>query len=223
MAPLICLQTIALENQPELLQLELAAGMQALCITSGDQELRRLLQLCCGMVLPTQGQVLLDGVDTADLSRLQLLDQRRSIGIVTATGGLIANLKLWENITLPLLYHHGTLLQKTEQHALDLLTAFGYTGNLLTLPGHLSSFERRMAAFIRAAISSPRLMVYAGCFDNLTADQRGLLFRQSQQLHQENPELASLYLTTSSTALQELQPDVSINLRHHATTPARSA
>lgn len=212
-----------LENQPDVLNLELTPGMQALCITSDDQELRQLLQFCTGIALPTHGQVLLDDADTANLSRHQLLEQRRHFGIVTASGGLVANLKLWENITLPLYYGKGHITEEAEQQALALLAALGYRGNLLTLPGHLSTFERRVTAFVRAAITTPRLMLYAGCFDNLTSDQRRLLFNQAQLLQQTIPGLMSLYLTTSGSILNELQPDVSYDLKRHATNPARSA
>lgn len=223
MAALLHLKNIALDNHREDLTLQLESGMQALCIASDDQELSHLLHLCTGMVLPVQGQVLLNGADAAQLSREQLLEVRRSFGIISGSGSLIANLKLWENITLPLLYGQGSIPEAAQQHAMELLTAFGYRGNLMALPGHLSLFERRMAAFIRAAIGNPCLMVYAGCFDNLTADQRSLLFNQAQRLQQTSPGLASLYLTTSSTVLKNLQPDISCNLKLHVTPPVRTA
>ncbi len=222
MAPLLCVRNIAVKDRREPLTLELEPGGQTLCITADEQELRHLLHLCCGMALPSHDQVLLDGIDTAALSRQQLLGLRRGFGIVTATGGLIANLKLWENITLPCLYRQGSITPEDEQQAMELLIAFGYTGNLLALPGHLSLFERRMAAFVRAAISRPRLMLYAGCFDNLTTAHCRLLLQQARQLHENIPGLASLYLTTSSTALETLHPDCILDLQHRSTTPERS-
>jgi len=188
-----------------------------------DQQLTQLLRLCTGMTLPDNGQILLEGSDTVTLSRQQLLQLRQQIGIVDISGGLIANLKLWENITLPICYRQGSVSEQAEQQALALLGNFGYRGNLLALPGHLSVFERRMAAFIRAAIATPRLMLYAGCFDNLTNDQRRLLFDQAQLLHRSIPGVASLYLTSSSKALNELQPDASYDLKSHTQPVARSA
>lgn len=221
--PLLSVRNLGLEDHPEPLNLELAPGMQALCIVSDDQELRRLLLCCTGAMLPGHGELLLNGVDIASLSRQQLLDQRRQMGIVTANGGLIANLKLWENITLPLSYHYGEVSAEAEQQALELLASLGYRGNLFALPGHLTLFERRVAAFVRAAITAPRLMLYAGCFDNLTAEQRRLLFAQAQLLRQSIPGLSALYLTTSSSTLDELHPDITLNLKHHATSSERSA
>jgi phospholipid/cholesterol/gamma-HCH transport system ATP-binding protein len=223
MAPLLCIRELMLDNLPDALCLELVPGMQALCIVADDLQLRHLLHLCTGITLPAKGQVLLDGCDTARLSRQQLLEQRRQFGIVTASGGLIANLKLWENIALPLYYRLGQFPAAPEQLALTLLEELGCRGNLMTLPGHLTTFERRSAAFVRAAISGPRLMVYAGCFDNLPSEQRQLLLAQSQQLQRTVSGLASLYLTTSSTLLNELLPDVTCNLMHHAHPTTRSA
>jgi len=223
MASLLCIQDLILDNHSPALSLDLAPGMQARCIVADDQQLTQLLKICTGMELPENGKILLDGNDITQLSRQQLLALRQQIGIVSASGGLIANLKLWENITLPICYRQGSVSEQTEQQALALLDSFGYRGNLLALPGHLSVFERRMAAFIRAAIAAPRLMLYAGCFDNLTGDQRRLLFDQAQLLHRSTPGLAALYLTTSSKALNELQPDTSYDLKSNTQPVARSA
>lgn len=212
-----------LDNLPDALCLELAPGMLALCIVADDLQLRHLLHLCTGITLPIKGQVLLDGRDTASLSRQQLLEQRSQLGIVTASGGLIANLKLWENITLPLYYRQGQIPAEAEQQALTLLEELDCRNNLMTLPGHLTSFERRSAAFVRAAINSPRLMVYADCFDNLPSEQRQLLLTQSKRLQRTVSGLASLYLTTSNTLVSELQPDVTCNLKHHVHPTTRFA
>lgn len=223
MPPLLCIQDLVLDSRSPALSLELAPGMLARCIVADDQQLTQLLRLCTGMELPENGKILLDGNDITQLSRQQLMGLRQQIGIVSASGGLIANLKLWENITLPLCYRQGSVSDQQEQQALALLDSFGYRGNLLALPGHLSTFERRMAAFIRAAIAAPRLMLYVGCFDNLTGDQRRLLLDQALQLHRSVPEMSALYLTTSSKALAELQADVSYDLKPYAQPFARSA
>ena len=223
MASLLCIRDLILDNRSPALSLVLEAGQQVRCIMADDQQLTQLLRLCTGMTLPDNGQILLEGSDTVTLSRQQLLQLRQQIGIVDISGGLIANLKLWENITLPICYRQGSVSEQAEQQALALLGNFGYRGNLLALPGHLSVFERRMAAFIRAAIATPRLMLYAGCFDNLTNDQRRLLFDQAQLLHRSIPGVAALYLTSSSKALNELQPDASYDLKSHTQPVARSA
>ncbi|MGE0155825.1 MAG: ATP-binding cassette domain-containing protein [Geobacter sp.] len=223
MASLLCIQNLILDNRSPALSLELAPGQQVRCIVADDQQLTQLFRLCTGMELPENGKILLDGNDIAQLSRQQLLRLRQQIGIVSASGGLIANLKLWENITLPICYRQGSVTEQAEQQALALLDGFGYRGNLLALPGHLPAFDRRMAAFIRAAIAAPRLMLYAGCFDNLTNDQRRLLLDQALLLHRSVPGLASLFLTTSSKALNELQPDCSYDLKSNTQPVARSA
>ena len=113
----------------------------------------------------------------------------------------------------------GAVMPETTDNIMRYLNAFNFAGNLMALPGHLSIFDRRMAAFIRAAIKIPQLMIYAGCFDTLSSDQRWLLFNQAQELQSALPDLASVYITSSINALEDLQPDLRINLRsskgHH--------
>lgn len=197
------------------LNLSLQQGQVALCKTSGEQETKQLLQVLFGETRPETGAVLLDELPLHGLDREQLLRVRRTIGTVTAQAGLISNLKVWENITLPLLYHHGTVTDAAAEQALLLLEKLGYKGNIWALPGHLNFTERIMTAFIRAAISSPRLMVYAECLDDLPNLQRDLLLQQIMTLHNQTDAPAALFITTGNLQLPLLVPDITCDLRYN--------
>lgn len=210
---LLALHNVSHHGLFEQFSLEFEPGMQVLFTTSDDQETRTVLQLLTGLQLPDQGRVTLFAADTATLSRSELLELRRALGVVTANGGLISNLKLWENIVLPQQFRSGAIAEETAATISRYFEFFGYSGSLMVLPGHLTAFERRMAAFIRAVITTPELMIYAGCFDTLTSDQRWLLLQQTQQYHQHRPSQLSIYISASTTALEDLHPDLHFNLR----------
>lgn len=210
---LLALHNVSHHGLFEQFSAELEPGMQVLFTTSDDQETRTVLQLLTGIQLPDQGRITLRTADTTALSRHELLELRQTVGVVTASGGLISNLKLWENIVLPQQFRSGAIAEETTATINQYLELFGYKGSLMVLPGHLNAFERRMAAFIRAVITTPELMIYAGCFDTLTSDQRWQLLQQTQQYHQHRPSQLSIYISASTTALEDLRADLHFNLR----------
>lgn len=212
----ISLHDLSITGFQEPLDCSIPTGSITLFITSGEHESRTLLQLITGELKPDSGIVRLFDHQTDRLDKEELLQIRRSIGIVQGSGGLVSNLKLWENITLPLLFHNHPDMQQAEENAVKLLEQFGLKDRLMSLPGHLTLFERRAAGFIRGAILSPRIMIYSGCFDSLPAKQRDQLLEKALNLHHEQKNLTSVFITGSSTALTALKPDLGINLRPKA-------
>jgi len=197
------------------LNLSLSQGQVALCRTSGEQETKQLLRTVIGESAPESGSVLIDDQSLYQLDRDQLFKIRKSVATVTAQAGLISNLKVWENITLPLLYHHGIVPDQTAEKALQLLEKLGYKGNIWSLPGHLSYAERIMAAFVRAVISSPRLMVYAECLDDLPRQHRENLLSQAIELQNQPDAPAALFIITGDIQLPLLVPDITYDLRYN--------
>lgn len=94
----------------------------------------------------------------ADAERFALL---RRVGFVPANGGLLSSLNAWENISLPVAYHAPQKLAGAlaEVHAL-LAELGGVDDDLLgKLPEDMTLYERRLAAYIRALLEKPDLLV----------------------------------------------------------------
>ena len=216
MDPLLSLDKVGAEGISQELSLNIAPGASCLFLTSGESESRALMLMMTGQALPEHGRLSILGYDTAGLNHDDLMQLRLSIGVVTGAGGLISNLKLWENITLPLRYHRLEETEEAEKCSLEILARFGLDDRLMELPGHLSTFERRVVSFARAAAISPKIMMYCGCFDNLPARQRELFLESAVELHQRKNGIASIFITSSTTALENLKPDISCNLKHKA-------
>ena len=196
------------------LNMRICKGERTCIVTSGDHETRELMKLMAGETYPLSGTVRISGHDPSTLTRQQLLDLRKSFGIVQSSGGLISNLKLWENITLPLMFRNSELPKEAGEKALNYIEKFGYKGSLMALPGYLSLFEQRMASFIRSAILDPQIMIYAGCLDNLPDDELLTFLDADSCLRSGNPDMASLYITSDTDLPQNLPADSILNLRH---------
>lgn len=197
------------------LNLELESGMTALFTMSTEGDITLFSQALIGDLIPDEGKILFDDISISEASREEIYSGRRSIGIVSASGGLISNLKLWENITLPLLFHGESVSDDDRKFIHYYLEKLGLSGNLWTLPGHLSLFERRIAGFIRSAVTKPRCMIYAGCFDNITQKEKLTILDLALKLHAENSGLLSIFITSGYATLNQLEPDLSCDMRRN--------
>lgn len=104
---------------------------------------------------------------------LRKLGDLAPVAIVAARGGLIGNLKVWENLVLPIAYRGEARLDELEARAEKLFRDLGVLRERFAelcglLPDRLSEFERRLAAFVRSMLAEPQIMVYDGLFDGLT-------------------------------------------------------
>ncbi len=117
-----------------------------------------ILKLCLGMILPTEGEVLIDGQDTRDLSPAGMKALRTRVGFIQQAGGLLANLTILDNILLPLRYHN--LCDEGRQSQVHLLAlSLDLAHHLGQLPGELSETVQKRARLARALALRPRLVL----------------------------------------------------------------
>lgn len=115
-----------------------------------------LIKLCYGALVPTQGRTTLFGTDVRQMSRDDVAEARRRIGVVHQDVQLLDHLTLAENVGLPLTVSGRNA---TEQDLDDLIGWVGLTGQMSALPPSLSGGERQRAALARAVIMSPEVIL----------------------------------------------------------------
>lgn len=198
---------------------EIETGTSALMVTSGEVEGSALLRLITGLDMPLRGSVQIFGQNVGDRAADQLCQMRQQIGVIPANGGMISNLKLWENITLPLLFTTGQIPPETEDYVINCSKKLGIAFNFNALPANLSPHARRVAAFIRASLCQPRIMVYNYCFENLSVAARNSFCAAASEFHSAAPGRTSLYLVSSADMARNLPADVIIKV-HDTVEPA---
>jgi putative ABC transport system ATP-binding protein len=131
-----------------------------------------LLGLCAGLDQPTEGQVLLDGVDLGALNENGRAHARNeSIGFVFQSFQLIPTLTALENVMVPMeLRGNGGATAKARQ----LLERVGLGERLSHYPAQLSGGEQQRAALARAFINEPKILFADEPTGNLDAET-GLL------------------------------------------------
>jgi ABC-type transporter Mla maintaining outer membrane lipid asymmetry ATPase subunit MlaF len=200
---------------------DIEVGYSVLVITSREEESTTLTRLITGLTCPSRGSILINGQDLAGLGKAELYALRQQIGVVPSHGGLISNLKLWENITLPLTYHCGGITPEEEKNALDYLEQLGYSGNIMALPAHLSPYEKKLTALVRVFIGQPRLALYSDCIEGPPSVSRNVLIRVTQEFHAAVKDRTSLYITCSQKLAADLPVDTVIRIDESAGTISR--
>ena len=106
-----------------------------------------------------QGHYALDGVtvEKLDAKRRQGL-QRDKIAFIFQHYHLIDDLKVWENLDLPLQYRDVPAKERAAQVG-DLLDRFNIVGKKDLFPGQLSGGQQQLVAVARAVITRPKLLL----------------------------------------------------------------
>lgn len=120
-----------------------------------------MLRLLAGVLTPSQGAVLVEGVDLSTLDYDGMRAHRVRTGFVFEAGGLWANRTIAENIALPLRYHDAG---KSMDDALDARTKsiaeeLGIEGDLTQRSSSCHASIRKRALFARALVLEPSLLL----------------------------------------------------------------
>jgi putative ABC transport system ATP-binding protein len=118
-----------------------------------------LLTIAGSLEEATDGQVLVDGIDLATVSRSEQAKlRRRSIGYVFQDFNLLPGLTALENVTLPLELD-GTHAKAARATGLKALEELDVADHAARYPDELSGGERQRVAIARAIVGDRRLLL----------------------------------------------------------------
>jgi putative ABC transport system ATP-binding protein len=144
-----------------------------------------ILNLISGIDTPTDGRVIVAGIDLAGLSSSQLASFRsRHIGFIFQTYNLIPVLTAYQNVELPLLL---TGLSRTarRQHVIAALEIVELADRMDHFPRQLSGGQEQRVAIARAIVTDPTLLVADEPTGDLDASSAGHVLDLLQRLHRE--------------------------------------
>jgi len=134
-----------------------------------------LLRLIGRQLNPASGTIRVDGVDIAGLSRPELFEQRRRMGMLFQNGALFSDLSVFENVAFPLRVHTALPQGMIRDLVLMKLHAVGLRGARDLMPSELSGGMARRAALARAIILDPELIMYDEPFSGQDPISMGVL------------------------------------------------
>ena len=139
-----------------------------------------------------QGGYMLDGVavDKLDAKKRQAL-QRDKIGFIFQHYHLIHDLKVWENLDLPLQYRDVPARERASRVA-DLLDRFQIVGKKDLYPSQLSGGQQQLVAVARAVITRPRLLLADEPTGALHSGQARIIMDLLGELHGEGMSIVQV-------------------------------
>ena len=133
---------------------------------------------------PTRGQLKILGRDVMTLSRSQMTQLRRQIGVVFQDFRLLDHLTAFDNVALPL-RATGMIEPKVAKTVKELLDWVGLGHALQSLPKTLSGGEKQRIAIARAIINRPKMLLAdepTGNVDRRISDKLLHLFEELNRL-----------------------------------------
>lgn len=142
-----------------------------------------LLNQLCGMDVPDNGEIIIDGINLTKLSSNDLCKMRRSkIGVVYQFYNLIPELNIRDNITLPVELDGGNA---DENELSEILKTVGLFGRERDFPSALSGGQQQRVAIARALFQKPSLILADEPTGNLdeknSEDILGLLCKLNEE------------------------------------------
>lgn len=137
-----------------------------------------LLKHLMGLLRPDQGQIWIDGVDISGLHGRAFDRIRKRFGVLFQGGALFDSLSVYDNVAFPL--REKTQLNEAAvcEKVHTRLAQVGLTGADEKFPAELSGGMRKRAAFARAAILEPDILL----FDEPTTGLDPILVQSIHQL-----------------------------------------
>lgn len=107
---------------------------------------------------PSNGQVIVDGVDLTTLSNQKLTLARRKIGMIFQHFNLLSSRTVFDNVALPLELAN-TDKATIKAKVTELLALVGLEDKHLSYPSNLSGGQKQRVAIARALASDPKVLL----------------------------------------------------------------
>ena len=136
-----------------------------------------LLRLIGAQLRPSSGAVVVNGQNLPSLSRSELFDMRKQMGVLFQSGALFTDLNVFENVAFPLRVHTHLPEEMIRDIVLMKLQAVGLRGAFELMPDELSGGMKRRVALARAIALDPQILMYDEPFVGQDPIAMGVLVR----------------------------------------------
>jgi putative ABC transport system ATP-binding protein len=143
-----------------------------------------LLNLIGALDKPTEGNMLIEGVDASTLNDSELADLRRRIGFVFQFFNLIPRFTARENVELSMAIAGMSKVER-RKHAEDLLETVGLRERMNHRPAELSGGEQQRVAIARALANNPKFLLMDEPTGNIDSKAAGEIIALIKRLNQD--------------------------------------
>ncbi|GAB5047351.1 ATP-binding cassette domain-containing protein [Thermodesulfovibrio sp. TK110] len=161
---------------------EIEKGSRTVFIFEREEQGEEFLKLITAIKNPEKGDVIFMGHNLKKTPRDELFKLRKKIGIVFKSGGLISNLKAWENLILPALYHKVDKEEEIIKRGMELLKKLEFKKEPMSPVSELTNLEKRIIGIVRAFLMNAEVMIFEYPFDGLKDSEKEEVVEKIQQI-----------------------------------------
>ncbi len=146
-----------------------------------------LIKSAAGLLVPTEGRVMVDTLDINNASKKQALAFRGMSGFVFQDSALWQDTSALQNVSMPLRIHQPGLDSKIIYTLVSsLFRKVGFTDDPNLRPADLSTGEQKLISLARAIIHQPRILYMDDPTSNLDEDSIDNVYGIIEEQKNEN-------------------------------------
>lgn len=192
--------------------LKVEEGSVCKVITKSDSLKNMIMDIILGLKKPAVGSVFLLGKEIYSISDKEYIKLFKRVGVVSEDGSMISNLKIWENIVLPLWYHSRSLPADIEDRVIAITSEMGIETSYLRelagkLPGPIPDQVKRLMGLARTMLTGPDLMIYGSIFEGMAQKTSERLISMTRRFHTNKPGRTSVYITSDPQSVAGIEAD----------------
>lgn len=142
------------------IEIEIPRGKITVIMGPSGSGKTTLLRLIGGQIRPLSGEVLFDGLSIPTLSRRELFEARKRMGMLFQSSALFTHLNVFDNVAFPIRRHTRLSNDLIRDLVLMKLNAVGLRGARDLSPGQLSGGMARRVALARSIALDPDMIMY---------------------------------------------------------------
>lgn len=146
-----------------------------------------LLKHLCGLLKPDSGSVWVDDVNIVPMSEREMPEVRVKFGFLFQGAALFDSMTLFDNVAFPLREKRKMSEPEIQQRVEEALDIVGLSGAEHKKPAELSGGMRKRAGLARAAVGTPKYLLYdepTTGLDPIRADTiNNLILRMRDRFH----------------------------------------
>lgn len=130
---------------------------------------------------------------------------QKSFASVCLLYPLINNLKVIENVYLPVFYRANIKEELAFNKAYSILAELGIEKKFNQLPAFISNFEKKLTIFARAKMLEPAIIYYGNVFSELDEDKKDYFSDKIAEFHNERTDRITIITSRSENEINELE------------------
>lgn len=119
-----------------------------------------LLKTIVGLLIPDNGDVVIENISLKNISKRELYEIRKKIGMVFQGSALFDSLSVWENVGLSLIEHSRMSKDDVKKLATEKLKLVGLSNVENKYPAELSGGMKKRVGIARAIAMNPKFVLY---------------------------------------------------------------